>query len=106
MKVSSAVGGDLFGNGIETLLRRVFLGGDGGARLGETGGPSSLGIVHWSNLPPFTGVVSLLTYLSGLFGRHTVLRAVWKPKMRPVGFCAATLRACGRDHGEPRTVPT
>lgn len=92
------------------MLRRVFLGGDGGARLGETGGPSSLGIVRWSNLPPFTAVVSLLTYLSGLFGRHTVLRTVCKPicgrKMRPVGFCAATLRACGRDHGEPRTVPT
>lgn len=49
-------------HGIETLLRRVFLGGDGGARRGETGGPSSPGIVHWPNLPPFRGC-RVTTYL-------------------------------------------
>lgn len=59
--------------------------------------------------PPFAGVESLLTYLSGLFGRHTVLRAVRKPicgrKMRPVGVFLVRfwLLACGRDRGEPRT---
>lgn len=39
----------LLETGTETLLRRVFL---GGARLGNTGGPGSLGIVPRSVSPP------------------------------------------------------
>lgn len=61
------------GTGSRRGLRRVFLGGDGGARQAGPGGPSSVGIVRWSDLPPppffffFAGAVSLLASVSGLF---------------------------------------
>lgn len=54
-------------------------------------------------------IVSLFPNACGPFGSHIVLRAACKPicgrNLRPIVFCAVTLRACGRD-GEPRTVPT
>lgn len=97
--------------GTEMLLRRVFL---GGARLDNTGGPGSLGIVPRSVLPPPLqpplGFVSVFPDTCGRFERHIVLGAISKPicgrKMRPVVFRAVPVRACGRDQGEPRAVPT
>lgn len=103
------------GTGSRRGLRRVFLGGDGGARQAGPGGPSSVGIVRWSDLPPppffffrWCCVTSCLRKRTVLV-RHTLLRAVSKPiygrKMRPVVFCAVPVRASGRDRGEPRAVP-
>lgn len=84
--------------------------------MDTTGGPGSLGIVPRSVSPPHHhhhlrwGFVSLFPDTCGRFERHTVLGAICKPirgrKMRRVVFLAVPMRACGRDQGEPRAVPT
>lgn len=94
----TAAGGDLFwggGTGSRRGLRRVFLGGDGGARQAGTGGPSSVGIVHWSDLLPphhnlFAGAVSLLPSVSGLFWCGTLFSVPSQSQFRG-GKCARWL---------------